>query len=134
MFSYIEFCGVKLDSNKWKAKMAKDKAKLDKALKRLNDFVLQYFNSHNGNIRLKTIVSEHIVDSQWVHSEEELKKYNIKVYPPSKKPKRYYTRESEVKDIGLLYCEELEIPFPYIEQNLQGDLFTGYSTEPLLYY
>lgn len=128
--AYIEFCGVKLDPNKWKTKMAKDKAKLDKALERLNNFVLQYFNSHNGNIRLKTIVSEHIVDSQWIHDEEELKKYNIKVYPPSKKPKRYYTRESGIKDIGLLYCEELETPFPYIEQNLQGDLFTGYSTEP----
>lgn len=130
VLAYIEFCGVKLDTNKWKAKMAKDKAKLDKASKELNDFVLNYFNSHNGNIRNKTIISEHITDTQWIHDEEELKKYNIKINLPSKKSKRYYTRNSGIEEVGLLYCEELEIPFPYIEQNLQMDLFQEFDPTP----
>lgn len=130
VLAYIEFCGVKLDVNKWKAKMAKDKAKLDKASKELNDFVLNYFNSHNGNIRNRTIVSEHITDTQWIHDEEELKKYNIKIDLPSKKSKRYYTRKSGIEEVGLLYCEELEIPFPYIEQNLQMDLFQEFDPTP----
>ena len=128
--AYIEFCGVKLDVNKWKAKMAKDQAKLDEASKELNDFIIKYFNEHQGNIRLKTIVVEHIVDTQWIHDEEELKKFNIKLYQPSKKPKRYYTRRSERNEIGLLYCEELEIPFPYVEQNLQMDLFQEFDPTP----
>ena len=128
--AYIEFCGVKLDVNKWKAKMAKDQAKLDEASKELNDFIIKYFNEHQGNIRLKTIVVEHIVDTQWIHDEEELKKFNIKLYQPSKKPKRYYTRRSEHNEIGLLYCEELEIPFPYVEQNLQMDLFQEFDPTP----
>lgn len=130
VLAYIEFCGVKLDVNKWKSKMAKDQAKLDEALGRLNNFVLNYFNSHNGNIQMKTIVSEHIVDTQWVHEEEELKKYNIKLSLPSKKPKRYYTKPSGIDDIGLLYCEELETSFPFVAQNLQMDLFQEFDPTP----
>ena len=130
VLAYIEFCGVKLDINKWKSKMARDKAKLDKSTEELNNFVINYFNNHNGNIRFKTILVEHIVDTQWIHEEEKLKKYNIKLYPPSKKSKRYYTRKSENNEIGLLYCEEIEVPFPYIEQNLQMDLFQENNFEP----
>ena len=130
VLAYIEFCGVKLDVDKWKAKMAKDKAKLDEASKELNDFVLKYFNEHQGNIRFKTIISEHIVDTQWIHNEEELKKYNIKLYQPSKKIKKYYTRKSGIEEVGLLYCEELEVPFPYVEQNLQMDLFQEFDPTP----
>ena len=128
--AYIEFCGVKLDTTKWKAKMAKDKTKLDEATSKLNNIVLNYFNEHNGNIRFKTITTEHIVDTQWIHDEETLKKFNITLSAPSKKPKRYYTRKSGNDDLGLLYCEELEIPYPWVEQNLQGDLFSGFNTEP----
>ena len=130
VLAYIEFCGVKLDVDKWKAKMAKDKAKLDEASKELNDFVLKYFNEHQGNIRFKTISYEHITDTQWIHDEEELKKYNIKLYQPSKNPKKYYTRKSGIEDVGLLYCEELEVPFPYVDQNLQMDLFQEANFEP----
>ena len=130
VLAYIEYCGVKLDEDKWKAKMAKDKAKLNKATKDLNSLVIDYFNKHNGNIRYKTIPIEHIIDTQWIHEEEELKKFNIRLYVPSKKPKKYYTRPSNIKDIGLLYCEELEVPFPWIEQNLQGDFWSGFNTEP----
>ena len=130
VLAYIEFCGVKLDVNKWKSKMAKDQAKLDEALGKLNNFVLNYFNSHNGNIQMKTIVSEHIVDTQWIHEEEELKKHNIKLSLPSKKSKRYYTKPSGIDDIGLLYCEELETSFPFVAQNLQMDLFQEFDPTP----
>lgn len=130
VLSYIEFCGVKLDVNKWKAKMAKDKAKLNEAVKELNDFVVKYFNEHQGNIRFKTIKTEHIVDTQWIHDEEELKKYNIRLYSPNKNAKKYYTRKSGIDDVGTLYCEELEIPFPYIFQNIQMDLFREFDPTP----
>lgn len=130
VLAYIEFCGVKLDPDKWKAKMAKDKALLDEATEELNNFVLKYFNEHGGNLRNRTILAEHIVDTQWIHDEEELKKFGIKLYLPSKKPKRYYTRKSSEVELGLLYCEEIEMSFPWIEQDSQGDLFNGYNLEP----
>lgn len=130
VLSFAEFCGAKLDETKWKAKMAKDQAKLDVTVNKLNTFVLKYFNSHNGNIRNKTIVTEHIVDTQWIHDPEEASKYGIKLWNPSKNSKRYYTRKSGNDNLGILYCEELEFPFPYVDQNLQGDLFEGFNTDP----
>lgn len=130
--AYIEFCGVKLDVNKWKAKMAKDQAKLDEATKELNDFVLKYFNEHQGNIRFRTIVAEHVIDTQWIHEADELSKYKIKLYEPSKKCSHdtTYTRDSGIKEVGKLYCEKIEIPFPWIEQNLQMDLFEEFDPTP----
>ena len=130
VLAYTEFCGAKLDVNKWKAKMAKDDAKLAKTVDALNNFVLKYFNENHGSIRFKTIQKEHIVDSQWIHNENELKKYGYTMWTPSKNPKRYYTRKSGNDKVGLLYCEELEVPFPYVDQNLQGDLFSGFNTDP----
>ena len=37
--AYLEWCGIKLDENKWKIKMQKDKEQLDIAIKALDDFV-----------------------------------------------------------------------------------------------
>lgn len=128
--AYIEFCGVKLDTEKWKAKMKVDSNNLNQAISKLNNFVIEYFNSHKGNIKTKTIVTENIVDTQWIHNEEELKEYGITLKIPSKKPKRYYTRDSGNDRIGILYCEEIETPYPWVNQELQGDLFTGFNPEP----
>ena len=139
--AYIEFCGVKLDVNKWKAKMAKDKAKLDSAKETLNNIVLDYFNNNDGDIINKKVSVEHIVDSQWIHDEETLGKYGFKLYNPSKNPnevpmmkkvntKKYYTRPSGIEDVGLLYCEKVEIAFPWITQNLQMDLFQEFDPTP----
>lgn len=129
VIAYTEFCGAKLDVDKWKAKMASDKAKFDKAVEDLNNYVLKYFNEHNGNIRRKTVTTEHIVDTQWIHNSEQAKDYGIRLWDPAKNAKRYYTRQSDNDELGLLYCEEMEFPFPYVDQNLQGDLFLGFNTD-----
>lgn len=39
VIAYLEWCGIKLDEDKWKAKMANDKIKLENATKALNTFV-----------------------------------------------------------------------------------------------
>lgn len=39
VISYLEWCGIKLDEDKWKAKMKKDKESLELAEARLNEFV-----------------------------------------------------------------------------------------------
>lgn len=38
--AYMEWCGIKLDENKWKAKMQKDQQNLEMSLQALNDFVV----------------------------------------------------------------------------------------------
>ena len=130
VLAYIEYCGVKLDVDRWKAKMAKDKAKLDSATKELNDFVLKYFNSHNGNIRRKTISTETVVDSQWIHDAEELDKFGIKVSSYNKRASENFTKKSGIPEVGILYCQRIEIPFPWVTQNLQMDLFQEFDPTP----
>lgn len=39
--AYCEYCGVKIDADKWKAKMKKDKERVDKALDNLNKWLIQ---------------------------------------------------------------------------------------------
>ena len=39
--AYLEWCGIKLDENKWKAKMQKDQRNLEESIKALNDFVIR---------------------------------------------------------------------------------------------
>ena len=39
--AYMEFCGVRLDTNKWKQKMERDQAELDKALQEMCDWVVK---------------------------------------------------------------------------------------------
>lgn len=40
--AYLEWCGVHLDEEKWKVKMAKDKAVLDDCLDKLNQYVMNH--------------------------------------------------------------------------------------------
>ena len=42
VIAYLEWCGIKLDENKWKAKMLKDKESLDNALTELNNYALKH--------------------------------------------------------------------------------------------
>lgn len=39
--AYLEWCGIKLDVDKWREKMKKDQENLDKSIKALNDFVIK---------------------------------------------------------------------------------------------
>lgn len=47
VIAYLEWCGIKLDEDKWKEKMKKDKEHLEASVKALNDFVI------NNNILKK---------------------------------------------------------------------------------
>lgn len=42
VLAYIEFCGIRLDPSRWKAKMVKDKERLRVAEQKLNDWVVKY--------------------------------------------------------------------------------------------
>ena len=43
VLAYTEFCGIKLDEEKWKAKMIKDKKRFDKAKSELDNWVVTHF-------------------------------------------------------------------------------------------
>lgn len=52
VLAYIEFCGIKLDIEKWKAKMVKDKARLIDAEIKLNQWVIDFVESKNDRSRI----------------------------------------------------------------------------------
>lgn len=54
--AYFEFCGVNLDTERWKAKMAKDQEALDKAKERLDNFVVDMYKKDKGLSKFIKIV------------------------------------------------------------------------------
>lgn len=54
VIAYLEWCGIKLDESKWRAKMEKDKINLIKSEEALNNFLIDNYNK--GNDKLKQFI------------------------------------------------------------------------------
>lgn len=121
--AYLEWCGIHLDQDKWKAKMAKDKENLDKAKKALDSFVEAKVSS--GSAPGSTTVEETFListDSYAGHKDYSLPE-GARIVPNSQ------TSVSGEDTVQYNYVK-IRRPFPFCEINLQGDLFTGFDTSP----
>ena len=129
VIAYLEWCGIKLDVKVWKQKMLQDEAKRDQMIKELNNFLVNYYKEHNGNEN--TITKGYVIDS--VKDKEWFKKV-----PKSNPVSAPYEKD------GIL-MQDYRIPFYhaaksdksaktkvsfFINVNLEGDLFSGFNTEP----
>lgn len=120
--AYFKYCGVHLDITKWKAKMTKDQARLDKAISELNAWVVAWDkkNPHNG------------YDIQY--PELKYPKYSAD-YPAEVKRlikdgyKRFPQEDLQTPD-GKVDAYKKVIKNQFTRINTQGDLFTGFDTEP----
>ena len=120
--AYFKYCGVHLDITKWKAKMAKDQAKLDKAISELNAWVVAWDkeNPHNG------------YDIQY--PELKYPKYSSD-YPAEVKRltkdgyKRFPQEDLQTPD-GKVDAYKKVIKNQFTKVDTQGDLFNGFDTEP----
>lgn len=127
VIAYLEWCGIKLDVNKWQTKIKDNERKRDEALQKLNQWVVDYFKSHgglsNGNILQEYTIMEKLGDQcVW---------YDIPKIATGKE-----TVYEEIKNdsiTGLPYkrrfikiCSKCN----YITINTQGDLFSGFDLEP----
>lgn len=54
VIAYLEWCGIKLDEDRWKEKMKKDKLKLQQSEEALNKFLVDTYT--NGNDKLKQFI------------------------------------------------------------------------------
>lgn len=54
--AYLEWCGIKLDVNKWKAKMLSDKKKLETAKTNLNKWFIEQANSNHPEFKKHVFV------------------------------------------------------------------------------
>lgn len=101
--AYLEWCGIKLDENKWKAKMAKDRVALQERKVLLDDFVIKLSTEGINQSKIITRESDVAYDSNW-------------------KPCLV------TEDIGIKVPKEAFQKYIYVD--LQGDLFTGFDTTP----
>lgn len=101
--AYLEWCGIKLDVNKWKAKMAKDQAALEERKAALDNFVIKLSEEGINQSKIITRESDVAYDSNW--------------HPCI-----------VTEDIGIKVPKEDFQKYVYID--LQGNLFTGFDTSP----
>lgn len=127
VIAYLEWCGIKLDVNKWKSKMLKDETARQDRLTKLNEFLVNWYKEHNGTNN--TISMPYIISS--------FVKSRVQIPPISGKPTcRPYKKEGNLDDL----FQDYSIPFyilnksgriiPFIKVDLQGDLFNGFNTDP----
>lgn len=130
VIAYLEWCGIKLDIDKWKAKMAKDEAIRQEKLESLNQFVVDFYKEHQG--KDDTIVIQHRVDGL----EDNINFDSFKSRPCSEV---YKNKEGiNVQDYIIPFYITLKAGYicwdvnlkkiPYVKVDLQGDLFSGFNT------
>ena len=127
VIAYLEWCGIKLDIDKWKAKMKKDESNRLERLDKLNKFLIKWYQDKNGKdnvVNIPYIVSSFI-------------KEHVQEPPVNSNPtSRPYRMEGNMDDL----FQDYSIPFyiknksgkiiPFIKIDLQGDLFSGFNTDP----
>lgn len=59
VLAYIEFCGIRLDPERWKAKMAKDAERLRIAEQKLNEWVVDYVMKKNDSSLIASNYDSH---------------------------------------------------------------------------
>lgn len=137
VLAYIEYCGVKLDVPRWKAKMEKDQALYNKTLKELNNWLVNYYKEHSG--KKMYIKQEFLYDTTFIHFGDKdsdiigiINPNSIKKYEVIDRRVEQFTEEEFIKYNlkGSKYYVICKVPFPYIKIDTQGDLFTGFNTEP----
>lgn len=122
VIAYLEWCGIKLDINKWKMKMRDNEIKRDQALQQLNQWVVDYYKKqgldNQGYITKYITIMEHPDGGDCKFFD----------YPDGIQitgdPIVKYENNCKYK---LLPVKEF-VPYVYI--NTQGDLFSGWDLEP----
>ena len=113
VIAYLEWCGIMLDVPKWKQKMAKDQANKNKALEALNKWLYEWSQNHvvAGFRKVE-------VNKDDVNYSKQIKKF--------KKQRFAYKGTENNVEVWQKWVDN-----PYFETNTQGDLFSGFSTEPI---
>lgn len=116
VIAYLEWCGIKLDETKWKAKMRKDKEHLIEATNDINDWFLKYYHEHNGHNSIITIHKE--------SSDVPRNAKNVTFIKNVKKNENYMPIYGYDIDIPLINKKGV----PFIQVNRQYDLFSDNSS------
>lgn len=119
--AYTKYCGIHLDRNKWLAKMANDQAKLNEAISKLNEWVINWDTKRTSNgdwdIKYEGV--------DWdIHDAD---------YVVNNLIKNGYKRSPE-DDLdspsGKVPAYKKKVKSTFTKVDTQGDLFSGFNTEP----
>lgn len=122
--AYLEWCGIRLDADKWKNEVMKvHESKLKEKLAELNNFVIDLYKNRTPDNGTKLFLVKE--NNHGYIEEYKLPKDAIPIGPIIEKEgqwgiKEYY-RECKVKSNWD----------KWIYHNLQGDLFSGFNTDPI---
>ena len=127
VIAYLEWCGIRLDVNKWEKKMKDNERKRDEALELLNQWVVDYYKKQGGTggeyIEVEYTIMEKFGGQSIFHDIPKAATGNEEVF-----------EEKSVDPItGCDYLRRyIKIPekWGYVTVNRQGDLFSGWDTEP----
>ena len=127
VIAYLEWCGIRLDTKKWQLKIEDNERQRDESLRKLNQWVVDYYRCHGGTVdgyvEQEVVLSEQFGESCVKHP---LPKGAVIVGEP---------REEREFDslLGLTYikqCATIKVPCDYVTIDNQGDLFNGWDLEP----
>lgn len=127
VIAYLEWCGIRLDKNKWKLKIEDNERKRDEALEKLNQWVVDYFKSHGGS------------DGEFIEEEFTImEKFGGHCVwhdlPPEVTGKEQVFEEHGIDSTtGCDYVRKyikIKRKWGYVTVNRQGDLFSGWDLEP----
>ena len=127
VIAYLEWCGIKLDSDKWQMKIRDNERQRDASLEKLNRWVVEYFKCHGGTadgcIETEVTISEHF-GNQCI-------KHELPKGLTGKEP----ILEERVHDslLNMDYVRKyvkMKKKCDYVEVDIMGDLFDGWDLEP----
>ena len=127
VIAYLEWCGIRLDVNKWQMKMSDNERQRDEALAKLNQWVVDYYICQGGTPD-GYIEKEYTIMEQFGN---QCVKHDLPagVIPVGKV---YEERETDpILNIEYIrkYVRVKQL-CDYITINTQGDLFSGWDLEP----
>lgn len=126
VIAYLEWCGIRLDENKWKLKIQDNERQRDESLNKLNQWVVDYYKQHGGH-QGKYIETKYILMKKYDNGKMEW------FDAPEEATGTEQIYEEYVQGDGLSYkCKYILLrqKWEYVTINTQGDLFSGWDTEP----
>lgn len=127
VIAYLEWCGIKLDSDKWQMKIRDNERQRDASLEKLNQWVVEYFKCQGGTadgyIETEVTISEHFGNQCIKH---ELPK-GVTGREPILEERSYDSL------LGMEYVRKyvkIKKKCDYVEVDNMGDLFDGWDLEP----
>lgn len=129
VIAYLEWCGIRLDVNKWQNKIKDNERKRDEALEKLNQWVVDYYKRNGG--QLDGCIEQDFTIMESIGGKCVF--YDVpNDYIPTGTPTVY--EEKTTDELLGLECIRRYIKIrrscDYVTINNQGDLFGGWDLEP----